>query len=220
MYTPPAFHIDRAASLAFAAARGFGLVVGFDGACPVASPLPFHLDYANDGSPRITFHVARGNPLAGLAARGGTWLVHVPGADAYVSPDWYASPDQVPTWLYQAVSLAGPVRTMMPNELTQHLDDVVEKFEGSIATKPPWTTERLAPGRRKMLMKAVTGIAMNVAAVEGSFRLNQHKSDADQIAVVNALGAQHDPAARTIAAAMAALRPQLVYASCPTPLPA
>ena len=31
MYVHPAFHVDRDASLAFAAARGFGLVVACDG---------------------------------------------------------------------------------------------------------------------------------------------------------------------------------------------
>jgi transcriptional regulator len=58
MYTPPAFKTDRAASLAFAAERGFGLVVACDGGKPLASPLPFHLSYASDGSPRVGFHVA------------------------------------------------------------------------------------------------------------------------------------------------------------------
>jgi transcriptional regulator len=220
MYVNPAFQVDRAASLAFAAARGFGLVVGFDGARPVASPLPFHIDYANDGSPHVNFHVARVNPLAELAAQGGTWLVNTLGADAYVSPDWYASPDQVPTWLYQTVHLTGPVRVMAADELTRHLDDLAQKFEGWLAPKPPWTAEKVTPGRRKMLMKAITGIAMSVETVEGSFKLNQHKSDADQVAIIGALSTQGDPASHTIAAAMSALRPQLAYDERPAPLPA
>ena len=58
----------------------------------------------------MAFHVARGNPLAALADGTSHWLLAVNGADAYVSPDWYVSPDQVPTWLYQAVHLTGPVR--------------------------------------------------------------------------------------------------------------
>jgi len=53
------------------------------------------------------FHVARNNPLAKLADGKSQWLMAVTGADAYVSPDWYVSPDQVPTWLYQAVHLTG-----------------------------------------------------------------------------------------------------------------
>jgi transcriptional regulator len=211
MYIHPAFRIDRAASLAFAAARGFGLVVACEGGQPVASPLPFRLDYANDGTPRLGFHVARNNPLAGLAAKGGSWLVAVMGADAYVSPDWYASHDQVPTWLYETVHLSGPVRVLAGEAQREHLDALGEKFESWLAPKPQWTADKVAPGRRQALMKGIVGIEMAVEAVEGSFKLNQHKSDVDHVAVARALERQHDTAARTIAARMIALRPHLEY---------
>ena len=112
MYTPPPFKYDRAASLAFAEARGFGLACAWDGRKPVASPLPFYLTSANDGTPRAAFHVARHNPLVKLANGTTSWMLAVTGSDAYVSPDWYVSPDQVPTWLYQSVHLTGPVRTV------------------------------------------------------------------------------------------------------------
>ena len=46
MYTPPMFKSDRAAGLAFAEARGFGTICAWDGAKPIASPLPFYLDSA------------------------------------------------------------------------------------------------------------------------------------------------------------------------------
>ena len=113
MYTPPMFKPDRAASLGFAEARGFGTVCAWDGAKPIASSLPFYLAYADDGTPRVAFHVARHNPLAKLADGMSSWLLAVTGADAYVSPDWYVSPDQVPTWLYQAVHLTGVVRKIV-----------------------------------------------------------------------------------------------------------
>ncbi len=64
------------------------------------------------------FHVARNNPLAKLADGKSHWLMAVLGADAYVSADWYVSPDQVPTWLYQAVHLTGTVRMLSdPNSV-------------------------------------------------------------------------------------------------------
>ncbi|HEX7563850.1 MAG TPA: FMN-binding negative transcriptional regulator, partial [Bradyrhizobium sp.] len=63
MYAPPMFKPDRAASLAFAQARGFGTVTAWDGRKPVASALPFYLTYADDGTPHAAFHVARNNPL-------------------------------------------------------------------------------------------------------------------------------------------------------------
>ena len=59
MYTPPMFKPDRAASLAFAEARGFGTVCAWDGTRPIASSLPFYLTYADDGTPHAAFHVAR-----------------------------------------------------------------------------------------------------------------------------------------------------------------
>ena len=52
----------------------------------------------------------------------------VNGPDAYVSADWYASPDQVPTWLYQAVHLTGPVRALHGDELGPHLDVLSAKL--------------------------------------------------------------------------------------------
>src|ERR1700742_227036 len=122
MYTPPMFKPDRAASLAFADMRGFGTVCAWDGTKPVASSLPFYLTAGNDGTPYAMFHVARQNGLAKLAGGPSSWLMVVNGADAYLSPDWYVSPDQVPTWLYQAVHLTGTVQLMPEGELGPHLD--------------------------------------------------------------------------------------------------
>jgi transcriptional regulator len=211
MYTPPPFKSDRAASLAFAQARGFGTICAWDGEKPVASALPFCLSFADDGTPIASFHVARGNALARLAGKS-RWLLAVSGPDAYLSPDWYVSPDQVPTWLYQAVHLSGTVQLMPEGELGTHLDALSAKFESWLAPKPPWTVAKVSAGRQEMLKTAITGLKMTVEEIEGSFKLNQHKSDADHMAVANALAKQDDPASRQIGGVMRELRPQ-VFAS-------
>ena len=213
MFTRPLFQPDRAASLAFAAARGFGTVCAYDGTRPVASALPFCLEYLSDGTPVAAFHVARGNRLAALADGKSPWLIAANGADAYVSPHWYASPDQVPTWLYETVHLSGPVRAMCGNELADHLDALSGKFESWLAPKPPWTTASMTAGRREAMMKAITGLVMRVEDMEGSFKLNQHKSDVDHVAVAGGLSRQAGADARAIAERMVALRPQLDYTS-------
>ena len=217
MFTRPFFEPDRAASLAFVDARGFGVVCTYDGGKPVASSLPFCLEYLSDGTPCVSFHVARGNALAGLAdgksfcnaSMRSSWLLAVNGADAYVSPHWYASPDQVPTWLYQAVHLSGPVRTMTGQELADHLDALSARFESWLAPKPPWMTSELTAGRRETMMQAIVGLVMTVEEIEGSFKLNQHKSDVDHAAIVNALARQPEAAAQVLAREMRGLRPQL-----------
>jgi transcriptional regulator len=213
MYTPPQFKPDRAASLAFAEARGFGTICAFDGNKPIASLLPFYLDYADDGTARAAFHVARHNPLVKLADGISSWLLAVGGADTYVSPDWYVSPDQVPTWLYEAVHLTGPVRKLSDAELAVQIDTLSAKFENWLAPKMPWTTAKMTAGRLEAMKKAIVGLVMTVEDVEGSFKLNQHKSDADHVAIASALLRGHDETARTIAKQMIALRPQLDYKS-------
>jgi transcriptional regulator len=45
--------------------------------------------------------------------------------------------------------------------------------------------------------------------VEGSFKLNQHKSDVDYAAIATALSAQPDAAAQRLGGEMRLLRPQL-----------
>jgi len=205
MYTPPMFKPDRAASLAFAQARGFGTVCAWEGGKPIASSLPFYLTFADDGTPQMAFHVARHNPLA-------PWLMAVTGADAYVSADWYVSPEQVPTWLYQAVHLTGTVRRLSDHELGPHLDALSAKFESWLAPKPPWTSSKMTAGRLAAMKQAIVGLVMTVDEIEGSFKLNQHKSDADYVAVATALARQPEVAAQVLAGEMRALRPQLFAA--------
>jgi transcriptional regulator len=208
MYTPPPFKPDRAASLAFAEARGFGLVCAWDGTKPIASPLPFFLSFADDGTPRALFHVARHNPLVKLANGTSSWLLAVNGADAYVSPDWYVSPDQVPTWLYQVVHLTGTVRALSDDELAEQIETLSAKFENRLLPKKPWLSSKMTAGRLDAMKKAIVGLVMTVEEVEGSFKLNQHKSDADYSAISNALASQGDADAGEIAGLMRDARPQ------------
>lgn len=213
MYVHPAFKVHPAASLAFAAARGFGLVIACDAGRPIAAHLPFRLIEADGAVPKLEFHVAHPNPLGKIAEKGGTWLVAVQGHDAYVSPDWYASRDQVPTWLYEAVHLSGPVR-VIPGEHTQaHTEALSAKFEGWLEGKPPWKLDKVPDRRREMLLKGIVAVEMTVETIEGNFKLNQHKSDEDHVAIANALSAQENESARAIAKRMVALRPHLDYAS-------
>jgi len=208
MYTPPMFKPDRAASLAFAEARGFGTACAWDGSKPIASPMPFYLSFAADGTPQALFHLARHNPLLKLADGTSLWLLAVNGPDAYVSADWYVSPDQVPTWLYQAVHLTGPVRMLSDDELAVQVDTLSAKFENWLLPKSPWTSAKMTAPRLEALKKAIVGLVMTVDEVAGSFKLNQHKSEADYAAVASGLASQPDTGSQQIAGLMREARPQ------------
>jgi transcriptional regulator len=211
MYVNSHFKVHPATSLAFAAARGFGLVVASDAGRPVAAHLPFRLIEQDGKVPKLEFHVARANPLAQIAEKGGTWLVAVQGHDAYVSPDWYASAEQVPTWLYEAVHLSGPVRVVGGDHTQGHTERLSDTFEKWLAPKPAWTLDKVSDKRRELLLKAIVAIELTIETIEGNFKLNQHKSDEDHVAIANALSAQEDASAHAIAQRMVAMRPHLDY---------
>ena len=157
---------------------------------------------------QVLFHVARGNPLAKFADGATPWLFAVNGPDAYVSADWYVSSDQVPTWLYQSVHLTGPVRVLSDEELAVQIDTLSAKFENWLAPKKPWTSAKMTPSRLETMKKAIIGLVMTVDEVEGSFKLNQHKSEADYAAVAGALGSRPDTGSQQIADLMRRARPQ------------
>jgi transcriptional regulator len=210
MYVNPAVKVHPAASLAFAAARGFGVVIACDAGRPTAAHLPFLVIEQDGKVPKLEFHVARANPLGAIAEKGGTWLVAVAGPDAYVSPDWYASADQVPTWLYEAVHLSGPVRVVPGGHTQGHTERLSATFERWLP-KPEWTLDKVSERRRQMLLNAIVAVEMTVETIEGNFKLNQHKGDEDHVAIATALAAQDDPSAQAIGKRMVALRPHLDY---------
>ena len=66
---------------------------------------------------------------------------------------------------------------------------------------------------QQAMKKAIVGMVMTVDSIEGSFKLNQHKSDADYTALVDALAVQPDNDAHVIAGLMRDARPQAFAAN-------
>lgn len=201
MHPNPAFRQSpRDRNLAFARQRGFGLLTvnGPDG--PLAAHVPFQL---SDDAATVDFHLARSNPIAraGLPMPA---LLAVAGPDAYVSPDWYDLPDQVPTWNYVAVHLRGVLEPLPEDALRPHVDALSADHEGRITGKRPWTSAKMSEGAMPRMMRMILPFRMRVQAVEGTWKLNQNKPDAVRDRAADALDRGND-AARQIAALMRAL---------------
>jgi transcriptional regulator len=71
-----------------------------------------------------------------------------------------------------------------------------------------FTSRVMTAGRLDAMKKSIVGLMMSVEEVECSFKLNQHKSDADHVAVTTELAQQPQAAAQVLASEMRALRPQ------------
>jgi transcriptional regulator len=202
MHPNPAFRQEPVArNLAFARARGFGVlsVNGPDGT--LAAHVPFLLD--QDAS-LAELHLARSNPIAraGLPAPA---LIAVSGPDAYVSPDYYGPhsevPDQVPTWNYVAVHLRGVLEPLPEDALRGHVDALSAEHEARITGKTPWTSAKMTEGAMPRMMRMILPFRFRVVSVEGTWKLNQNKAPDIRARAAAAL-AGGDAGAQAIAALM------------------
>jgi len=186
---------EREAMLAFVADIAF---------CTIAVDGPFvvHVPVVVDPPDRLRFHIARGNRAA-KAFDGARAIVSCLGPDAYISPDWYGTADQVGTWNYRAVEVEGPLRRLDENELAALLDDLSAAHEARLAPKPPWTRAKMTPGRFEAMLKAITGFEMTIEDLRGTNKLGQHKSEPERQGAADGL-ASYNP---TLAALMREAKP-------------
>jgi transcriptional regulator len=202
MHPNPAFRqtpADR--NLAFARARGFGIlsVNGPDG--PLAAHVPFLL---SENASFAELHLARSNAIvrAGLPAPA---LLAVSGPDTYVSPDWYGPhaevPDQVPTWNYVAVHLRGVLEPLPEDALRPHVDALSAEHEARIADKRPWTSAKMTEGAMPRMMRMILPFRFAVTGIDGTWKLNQNKPADVRARAAGAL-AKGDAGAQAIAALM------------------
>ena len=205
----PQFRIEESRALAFAAERGFGVIVAADERGPRGSHVPFVIARRETGV-IIQIHLTARNPLVGLADGVRRFLLIVSGDDAYVSNDWYASRDNVSTWLYEAVHFSGVAHLRAHDETRGHGDALLAVSEARLP-KQPWDLAQMEPTKRETMLASIRVIDLVVDEIEGQSKLNQHKSDEDHVAVANQLARAEETGSRRLAEKMRALRPQLRY---------
>jgi transcriptional regulator len=180
MHPNPAFRqIPADRNLAFARDRGFGTLVvnGPDG--PLAAHVPFLLD---PGAMTLELHLVRSNPVARAIRNPQPALIAVTGPDAYVSPDWYMTDHQVPTWNYVAIHLRGPITLLPDADMRGQLDRLSHVFEARLAPKPEWLTTKMPDEMLDRMMRSIVPARMQITDVQGTWKLNQNKTDAARAA--------------------------------------
>ncbi|HUF86251.1 MAG TPA: FMN-binding negative transcriptional regulator [Thermohalobaculum sp.] len=200
MHPNPAFRqAPDARALAFAAARGFGVLTAAGAQGLLAAHVPFVLEEG-----RLAAHLVRSNPLARhLAGAPAPALMIVSGPDAYVSPDWYGEADMVPTWNYVAVHLRGTLELLPGDRLRPHLERLSANFEARLAPKAPWTLGKMSAGAIAQKLRQIVPVEMVLSGVESTFKLNQNRAASARAGAAAALAAGGTPGLET--AALAAL---------------
>jgi transcriptional regulator len=161
----------------------------------ILAHVPFLM--AADGS-HLDLHLARSNSVIGAVPAPA--VMAVCGADAYISPDWYGVPDQVPTWNYIAVHLRGTLVPLPVDALEPHLNALSDVFESRLAPKPVWQPAKMSDGVMERMMRMILPFRLRITSVDGTWKLGQNKTAEARAGVIAALEAT-DPS-HGIAAAM------------------
>ena len=203
MYVPKNFaEDDLGACHDLIQANDFGLLVAPVDGRPFASHLPFLLDRERGPNGTLVAHMARANPHW-RAFDGGEVLVVFSGPHVYVSPSWYATAPNVPTWNYVAVHAYGVPSLIEDQEATRSV------LRRTVATQEsrferPWRMDGLAEDYVTSMMRAIVAFEVPIARLEGKWKLNQNRAAKDRAGVRAALQRDADPQAQAIAALMAA----------------
>lgn len=200
---------DPAQLHALIRARPLGLLVTHGPAGLVANPIPFLLDPDRGENGTLVAHMARANPQWREADGAREALVVFQDADSYITPAWYETKREtgkvVPTWNYATVHAYGPLRAIDdPAWLRNQVTRLTEGHEAS--RQMPWAVSDAPDDFVAMQLRAIVGIEIPIARMEGKWKVSQNRSEADRAGVVEGLRETGDDTSRRMADLVAGQR--------------
>jgi transcriptional regulator len=136
-------------------------------------------------------HVARANPQWQEYTAGTEALAIFSGPQHYISPNWYPAKQEhsrvVPTWNYVAVHARGALTIHDDREwLRDFVTALTDEHERTSAS--PWRVSDAPAEYIDGQLRAIVGVEMQVAGLEGKWKLSQNRGTADVEGVIEGLG--------------------------------
>lgn len=183
--------------------HSFATVLSYpDGEKPFINHLPLIFS-SSPGAERVLIgHMAKQNPQwRHFRSNPECTLIFV-GDHTYITPSWYKSGRDVPTWNYAVVHLHGKI------ELVDSFDgqvDVLKQltrfFEKSNAN--PWDFELPSDLRdQAALTAAIVSFQFHTEKIEAKFKLSQNRSSEDRNGIIDGLSERTDDKSRGVRAMM------------------
>jgi transcriptional regulator len=191
MYRPPAFREDRLDVLhALIRAHPLGTLVTAGPHGLMANHIPFLVDADATGNGTLRAHLARANDQLAALRDGAETMVIFQGPDAYVTPSWYASKVEhqkvVPTWNYATVHAWGtPIVHDEAPWLRQQIGALTASQEAR--REHPWAVEDAPADFVAAQIRAIVGVEIPIARIEGKWKVSQNRPEADQRGVAAGL---------------------------------
>ena len=181
------------------------VLVSHGGQGLLATHLPVLVDTAEGEFGTVYAHLARANRQWQDLEQGGEALLVFPGADAYVSPSYYPSkadnPKVVPTWNYLAVHAYGPADVIHEAEpLLAIVSRLTDRHEQG--RSEPWKVTDAPADYLDGMLRAIVGVRLPIARLQGARKLSQNRSEQDIAGVCESLSASTDQQDNQLAAHM------------------
>jgi len=203
MYQPaPHRKDDLQAQHALIRSQPLGLLVSAGPGGLEANSIPFLLDSSASKLGTLRAHMARANGQWRSLDGSTEALVIFQGPDRYISPSWYATKREtgkvVPTWNYLMVQVRGRPRAIEdPLWLRAQIEELTRMHEGR--RPAPWAVDDAPADFVAMQIKAIVGVEMEIASIEGKWKASQNRPAADRQGVIAGLQAEGEPVALDMA---------------------
>jgi transcriptional regulator len=160
------------------------IVAGADGL--YVAHLPFYLNRTLSTSGSLLCHVAMANPIWRNIKNANIAAVFT-GPHAYISPRWYSSSNQVPTWNYSAVYVEGQAKLLTEHNLKILLDQLTEKEEMLVPHSIKWAPNEVEQGKYISMSKAIVGIEIEITNITGKLKMSQNRLAEDRQGAITGL---------------------------------
>ena len=199
MYVPKHFE-ERDPDILSALMRqfNFALLVTARNGVPVGTHVPLHLDDGGKNS-RLLGHLARANDHWQDFDGEREAMAVFQGPHSYISPNWYVSKGQVPTWNYATVHAYGKPRVMQdPGEVTDVLWQLVGDNENDATGN--WSMDKLSKRKVAAQLRSIIAFEMPIERLEGKFKMSQNREAEDAQGAANGVRAASGADADAVAA--------------------
>lgn len=179
-------HIDR---------YNFGILVSKGKNELKATHLPFILERTTEGQLILASHMAKANPQWKDFSENEELLIIFQGPHAYISPTFYTSSLNVPTWNYVAVHAYGTGKLLGESEIFPLMEKMIKRHEPGYLAQ--W--HELPQEYKNNLSKGVVAFEVHISRLYGKEKLSQNKTEKERINIIEALSCSSDPISASLA---------------------
>ena len=192
MYVPKLNQMeDRAALLGYMRTYSFAALASAGPAGLMATHLPFVVE-EHEGRITLLAHMAKANPQWRDFAAGADAMAIFMQPHAYVSPRFYDSRQNVPTWNYVAVHAYG--RPVLIEERAAKIE-LQKKLIRQVDAAYLDQMDQLPQSYLDAKLAAIVSFSLEVTRIDARYKLSQDKSPAERERIARALESGGDSVA-------------------------